>query len=217
MAQPTFNVRRDEPTVIVVDDDTQSRKSVEFLLRTIYVDVQAFASADKFLSDVDATKPACLILDVRMPGMSGLDLQKRLCEARAPISIIMLTAHAEVSMVVRAMKAGAVDFLEKPYSPQTLLDRVHQALEKLSRVQQDRQELAQLRARLDKLSAREAEVMGFLVTGQNTKLIAAQLDISDKTVDFHRRNLLLKMRVDTVVELARLIEFHQRSQVAGDR
>jgi FixJ family two-component response regulator len=202
----------DPPTVFVVDDDAQSRKSVEQLMRSIKLRVESFESADEFLDAFDPARPGCLVLDVRMPGMSGLELQERLIEQRVQIPIVMITAHAEVPMAVQAVKAGALDFLEKPYSPQTLLDRVQEALQYESRTRQEHLELTGIEARLGQLSPREQEVMQLLVKGRNTKSIARELSVSDKTVDFHRRNLLEKMQVETVVELARLIEFHERSQ-----
>ena len=200
------------PTVYVVDDDPQVREAISLLLESVDLTVETFESAETFLQSFGPARPGCLVLDVRMPGMSGLELQQKLVSEGIHIPTLLLTAHAEVSMAVEVLKAGTLNFIEKPYSPQDLLDRIQKALAEDSRVRKEYLELAAIEARIAKLSEREQEVLQLLVTGRNTKSIAGKLDISEKTVDFHRRNVLEKMKVDTLVELGRRIEFLDRSR-----
>ena len=201
----------DSATVFVVDDDPQVRESLSLLLESVDLKVETFASAEQFLQTHGSLRSGCLVLDVRMPGMSGLQLQRELTARGCSLPTLILTAHGEIPMAVEAMKAGAVDFIEKPYSPQVLLERIQQVLNEDSRSRREHRVLISIQHRIDTLSPREREVMRFVVTGHSTKWIAETLDVSDKTVDFHRRNLLRKMQVDTVVELGRLIEFYERA------
>jgi FixJ family two-component response regulator len=196
----------DKPTVVVVDDDPQLREALEGLLKSVDLNVESFESPEAFLEACDPSNVGCLVLDVRMPGMSGLELQRKLDSQGIRIPTLMLTAHADVPMAVESLKAGALDFIEKPYNPQSLLDRIQKILAEQSRQLEATRGLAVVQARLQQLSSREQEVLRLLVTGESTKSIARKLDVSDKTVDFHRRNLLKKMNVATVVELARLVE-----------
>ena len=204
----------DPPTVFVVDDDPQVREALSLLLDSMDMNVETFPSAQAFLQSFDPARPGCLVLDIRMPGMSGLELQQELIARSIHIPILLLTAHAEVPIAVDALKAGALDFIEKPYSPQRLLDRIQDALAQDARLQEEHLKLADIKVRLERLSEREQQVMQFLVDGRSTLFTSGRLEISEKTVDFHRRNLLEKMQVDTVVELARLVEFVKHSKTA---
>ena len=197
--------------VLVADDEP----SIRFVLREALeaeghevFDVEDGQSAADALAEGDYD---LAILDVRMPGMSGLELQRRLVDQEIRIPTLILTAHAEVSMAVEALKAGAFDFIEKPYSPQALLDSVQQALARDAQDRQARAERNDLRERFGSLSGRELEVLQRLVAGDHFKKIAAELGISATTVGFHRRNLLEKMKVDNFIELGRLFEAHQRA------
>ena len=202
----------DPPTVFVVDDDPQVREALSLLLDSMDLNVETYPSAQAFLQSFDPARPGCLVLDVRMPGMSGLELQRDLSSRGVHIPVLLLTAYAEVPMAVDALKAGALDFIEKPYSPQRLLDRIQNALAEDSHLREEHLKLAGIKIKLGRLSEREQQVMQFLVDGRNTQFISGRLGISDKTVDFHRRNLLEKMQVGSVVELGRLAEFVERSK-----
>ncbi len=157
------------PTVYVVDDDPQVREAISLLLESVDLTVETFESAETFLQSFGPARPGCLVLDVRMPGMSGLELQQKLVSEGIHIPTLLLTAHAEVSMAVEVLKAGTLNFIEKPYSPQDLLDRIQKALAEDSRVRKEYLELAAIEARIAKLSEREQEVLQLLVTGRNTK------------------------------------------------
>ncbi len=193
-------------TVFVVDDDSEFRESIQLLLESVKLPFESFSSAQEFLEAYTPDRPGCLLTDVRMPGMSGTELQKALADQGIRIPTIIITAYAEVPMAVEAMRAGAVDFVQKPYSPQQLLARIQQALDQ-DRDQREHESLReQARRQIDALSPREREVMDLLLKGKNAKEIANRLDLSTKTVDFHRRNLLEKMEVENVVELSRLTQ-----------
>ena len=204
----------DSPTVFVVDDDPQVREALSLLLDSIGMNVETFPCAQAFLQSFDPARPGCLVLDIRMPKMSGLELQQNLVSRGIRIPILLLTAHAEVSIAVDALKSGALDFIEKPYSPQRLLDRIQNALSEDASLREEYLKLVDIKVRIEKLSEREQQVMQYLVNGKSTRFTSGKLDISEKTVDFHRRNLLEKMQVDTVVELGRLVEFVERSKTA---
>ena len=204
----------DPPTVFVVDDDPQVRESLSLLMESVDLNVQTFPSAEAFLDVYDRHQCGCLVLDVRMPGMSGLELQKRLTELNVSIPILILTAYPETASAVQAMKAGALDFIEKPYRPQVLLDHVHIALEQEVRNRNEQARVEERRARFDSLTRRERQVLERLSQGMNSKQIASELAISSTTVDFHRRNLLEKMQVENFIELGRLIEAHRRTPPA---
>ncbi len=194
-----------QSTVFVVDDDPEFRESVSLLLESVKLDAEVFVSAEDFVANYDPGRGGCIISDVRMPGMSGLELQKWMVENEVKLPIILVTAHAEVPMAVEAMRSGAIDFIQKPYSPQQLLERVQQAL------RQDAQRLDEERADevtqhlLNSLTPREHEIMDLLLDGDNAKEIGNRLKLSTKTVDFHRRNFMEKMQVDTLVELAQIV------------
>lgn len=193
-----------EQTVFVVDDDPSLRQSLQWLLESVGLRVETYASADEFLDIYQPPRQGCLLLDIRMPGMTGLDLQQALLERRIALPTIIITGHGDVPTAVRAMKAGAVDFIEKPFNDQLLLDRIHQALERNTRQQQrEVQRLAAL-ARLVQLTRREREVMNLVVAGKTNKTIATELGLSEKTVEVHRANLMKKLQLNSVAELVKL-------------
>jgi RNA polymerase sigma factor (sigma-70 family) len=192
------------PTVFIVDDDPAMRKSLRWLTESVGLPVETFATAEEFLAGCDGTRPGCLVLDVRMPGMSGLDLQALLAQRRATMPVIIVTGHGEVQSAVRAMKAGAVAFIEKPFSDQELLDAIRQALEQdlVNRAAEEKYQ--GLLQRFEQLTPREREVMKLIVGGRANKQIAAELKISQKTVEVHRAHVMRKLRVRTVAELVRM-------------
>jgi RNA polymerase sigma factor (sigma-70 family) len=202
----TVKDARAEPTVFVVDDDPEFRESIQLLLASVKMNVEAFASAEEFVASYRPERAGCLLTDVRMPGMSGLELQKWLAEKHTRIPVLVVTAHAEVPMAVEAMKAGAIEFVQKPYSPQRMLEQIRQAIKLDAQQRQQAAAGRQVTQLVSSLSPREREIMDLLLAGRNTKEIAKQLKLSTKTVDFHRRNLLEKMGVDNVVELSRLLQ-----------
>ncbi len=194
------------PTVFVVDDDASVCRALQRLLASVKLRVETFASAREFLGCQPARGPACLVLDVRMPGLSGLDLQHELSRADQALPIIFITGHGDIPMSVRAMKAGAVDFLQKPFNDQELLDAVHQALARNRRARRERAELAEIEQRLGSLTRREYEVLTLVITGMLNKQIAAELGVVEKTIKVHRARVMQKLRVVSVAELVRLAE-----------
>ena len=197
-------MRENKPVVYIVDDDPFVIKLLNQLIRSVGLEVESFASADDFLAQAHAPGPSCLILDLRMPGLSGLDLQERLAEAGVSIPIIFITGFGSVSVSVRAMKAGAVDFLEKPFENQVLIDTVHRAIEKSVCETRCRIEIDELRRRVETLTQREREVFTLVVTGAPNKQIAAELGLSEKTVKFHRARVMHKMRAQSIAELVQM-------------
>ena len=191
-------------TVFVVDDDASVREAVSSLLRSVGYRPQLFASAQDFLASAKVDTPACLLLDVRMPGLGGLDCQRALSEAGWQIPVIFMSGHGDVPMTVRVMKAGAVDFLTKPFRDQDLLDAVSHALEQDRVRRANDLDTAGLRERLDSLSAREREVMAWVVTGRLNKQIAAEIGTSEVTVKVHRSNVMRKMHAESVADLVRM-------------
>src|SRR5688572_742920 len=189
--------------VIVVDDDPSFRRVAERLLRAAGWRVQTFATAREFLDHGRPATPACLLLDVCMPGLSGLDLQRELGRARIRIPIIFVTGYANVAMSVQAMKAGAADFLTKPFADQQLIDAVRKAIERDRAALQTQAYLSKLRARYQLLTRREREVMEYVVSGLLNKQVAAELGTSEKTIKFHRGHVMQKMQVQSVAELVR--------------
>jgi FixJ family two-component response regulator len=204
----------ERPTIFVVDDDASMREALKNLLRSVGLEVQTFSSAQEFLSSERSKAAGCLVLDVRLPGLSGLDLQRELAQANVQIPIVFITAHGDIQMSVRAIKAGAVEFLTKPFRDQDLLDAVRQAIDRdrASRVQQA--EMAVLRERYESLSPREQEVMTRVVRGLLNKQIAGELGISEATVKMHRGQLMHKMGAGS---LAGLIEISQKLLPAKSR
>ncbi len=195
-----------ESTVFVVDDDPSVRGGLARLFKSVGLAAEVFASAREFLERASAEGPACLVLDVRMPELSGLDLQEELARGGVTIPVIFITGHGTVPTSVRAMKAGAADFLEKPVDEQKLLDAVHRALEQDRRARQEHAEVAELRRRLESLTPRERQVLSYVVAGRLNKQIAAELGTSEKTVKVHRARVMEKMKVASLAELARLAE-----------
>ena len=200
-------------TIYVVDDDPSMREALKNLLRSVGLAVETFGSAQEFLSGRRSEAIGCLILDVRLPGLGGLDLQRQLAEANVHLPIIFITAHGDIQMSVRAIKAGAVEFLTKPFRDQDLLDAVQQAVD-LDRVQRaHRAELMTLSARYESLSSREKEVMELVVRGRLNKQIAAEIGTSEATVKLHRAHVIQKMQADSLADLIRMAE---RLAFAGD-
>jgi two-component system response regulator FixJ len=192
-----------EPVVFVVDDDTAIRNSLLRLIQSVGMKVRTFRSGEEFLDDFDPDAPGCLVLDVRMRGMSGLDVQKKLAALGATIPIIILSGHGDVPMAVRALKAGATDFMEKPFSPQILIDRIRQVIELDADSRQRRVERELIQHRLSCLSERQREVLDLVVAGLSTNQIARRLSLSPKTVYAHRAEALGKMKTGSIADAAR--------------
>ena len=191
------------PIVFVIDDDESVRRGIERLLRSVGLDVESFGSSREFIARPPPDRPACVVLDLRLPGASGLEVQETLSRAGREIPIIFISGYADVASSVRALKAGAVDFLQKPFNDQALLDIVHEALARSRTARRVRAELDAIRARFDTLTPRERDVLRLVLRGLLNKQIAADLGISEKTVKFHRGRLMEKTRVGSVAELVR--------------
>jgi two-component system, LuxR family, response regulator FixJ len=194
-----------QPTVFVVDDDQATRKSLRWLVETLGVPVQTFHSGASFLDSYDPSQPGCLVLDVMMGGMSGLDLQKELNERQIEIPVIVLTGYGDVPTAVRALKNGAVEFLEKPFDGEVLLEHVRRALEIDAERRRERDASEVVRQRLSRLTPRENEILGLVVEGLSSKEIATQLDVSFKTVEAHRAKIMRKMEANGVAQLVRMV------------
>lgn len=193
-----------EPVVYIVDDDEAVRDSLRWLVESVGHKASTFASANEFLEAFEPALKGCLVLDVRMPGTSGLDLQEELGNRNCDLPILMITGFGEVQGAVRALKAGALDYLEKPVSDQTLLDRIHECLERHARIREDQAGQIDIEARLASLTPRQREVMELVLDGKANKEIASHMDISIKTVESHRSRVMHKMAASTVAELARI-------------
>jgi RNA polymerase sigma factor (sigma-70 family) len=193
------------PIVFVVDDDPSIGDAVRLLLRSVGIPSRTFLSANEFLEAYDPRQPGCLVLDVRMPGMSGLELQARLREMESTLPIIFVTAHGDVPMAVSAVRTGAMDFIQKPFRDQELLDKIQEALEEDARVRSARQDLEGIQNRLDALTPREREVLDLVVAGKANKNIARALGISQRTVEIHRARVMEKMGVRSVSMLVQLV------------
>jgi two-component system response regulator FixJ len=197
------------PVVFVVDDDPAMRDSLRWLIESTGLQVETFADAQTFLARIRPDVPGCLVLDIRMPDMSGLDLQAELGRRSVGLPTIMVTGHAEVPMAVRAVKAGAIDFIEKPFSDQLLLDRVRQGIEMDRQEREGRARRAEVLRRMSLLTQREREVLHLVVAGRANKEIAAALELSPKTVEVHRAHVMEKMQASSVAELVRFTLFAQ--------
>lgn len=193
-----------EPTVYVVDDDQAIRHAMELLLRSVGLKHRIFHSGDEFLTHYASGDPGCLVLDIRMPGMGGLELQRKLTELGSTLPIIFITGHGDVPMAVKAMQEGALDFIQKPFRDQELLDRVHDALKSDSERRSELEEQAAIAKRLEKLTKREREVMDLVVTGKPNKVIAYDLGVSQRTVEIHRARVMEKMEARSLAELVRM-------------
>ncbi len=205
----------DKPsTVFIVDDDQEVRQALALLMESVGLQVATFASGNDFLQQFDPGQPGCLVLDVRMPGMSGLELQARLAAEIIHPPVIIITGHGDVPMAVRAVQAGALDFIEKPFNDQALLDSVHRALDLDARQRGRASKLAEIHARLETLTPREQEVMKMVVAGKRNKVIALELSVSQSTVEAHRARVMEKMQAASLSDLMRMVlsvEDHQDS------
>ena len=201
-----------EPTVFVVDDEADIRDALRMLLASVKLKVETFGSAREFLAAYDPKRAGCMILDVRMPGMSGPELQEQLRANNINIPIIIITGHGDVPTAVRTMRAGAIDVLEKPFSDDLLLERVHQALERDAATRTDQAEREKVASRMARLTPREREVMGAIVQGKLNKVIAADLGLSTRTVEIHRARIMEKMEARSVSTLTRMVLLMEGSQ-----
>ncbi|CAO3358152.1 response regulator transcription factor [Azospirillum melinis] len=192
-------------TVYVVDDDPAMRHSLAWLIGALGVSVESFGSGEEFLRAVRPDHPGCLVTDVRMPGMSGLELQDTLARAGSLLAVVVITGHGDVPMAARAFRGGAVDFIEKPFNDQLLLDRVHEALETSMRSWAVHTRKAEVRSLLARLTPRERQVADLVVAGKLNKVIAAEINLSPKTVELHRHNVMEKLEVGSVADLTRLL------------
>ena len=195
----------DQPTVYVVDDDPALRDALQLLMQSVQLPVQAYDSAQGFLDAFEPGQRGCLVLDIRMPGMSGLDLQSRLKAAGSTLPVIIITGHGDVPMAVRALKEGAMDFLEKPFNDQLLLDCVKRALEDNARVSDLAERRTEIQGRLDLLTPRERQVLDLVVSGNSNKEMAAELGVSQKTIEAHRAKVMEKTQARSLSELMRMI------------
>jgi FixJ family two-component response regulator len=196
----------DVPTVFIIDDDASVRESIHDLVESVSLRAESFATAQGFLSSERRDGPSCLVLDVRLPDTSGLDLQQELSRAGVKIPIIFITGHADIPMTVKAMKSGAVEFLTKPFREQDLLDVIHRALRRDRGVREKQKQLAELQKRYSSLSARECEVISLVVSGLLNKQIAAQLGSSETTVKIQRGRVMQKMQAKSLPDLVRMAD-----------
>jgi len=195
-----------DPIVFIVDDDDSVRKALTRLIKSVDLNVETFASADDFLKRESHNGPACLVLDIRMPGLSGLDLQDELVAAGLTLPIIFISAHGSIPLSVRAMKAGAVDFIEKPFEDQSLLDAINQSLKKDRRAKLEQAEVREIQRRVDSLTPRELQVFALVVSGKLNKQIAFELGTTERTIKAHRARVMKKMQAKSLADLIRLAE-----------
>jgi FixJ family two-component response regulator len=192
-------------TVFVVDDDDAVRTSLRLLLKSVGLPVETFGSAQEFLDAFDADRAGCLVLDIRMPGMSGLELQQKLNEIHAITPIVFITGHGDVPMAVEAMQHGAVDFIQKPFRDQDLIDRINQALERDKENRAGLKERDAIRRRMEQLTPREREVLDLVTQGKANKVIAGDLNVSQRTVEIHRARVMEKMGASSLAHLVRMV------------
>jgi len=203
--KPERGAQAPPATVFIVDDDVAVRQSLSMLIHSMSLPVESFESAQDFLQRGDPTRAGCLVLDIRMPGMSGLELQDELKRREFTLPVIFITGHGDIGMAVRAMKNGAVDFIEKPFNDQVLLERINQAIE-LDRVRREEHgERADIARRIELLSPREREVMERIVAGQANKVIAIELGLSERTVEIHRAKVMAKTSAGSLAELVSMV------------
>src|SRR5690242_19637469 len=193
------------PTVYIVDDDSGVRSSIRVLMKSVGLAAMPFSSAKEFLDAYHVRSPGCLVLDIRMPGMSGLELQEALNERGAVIPVIFITGHGDIPMAVEAMRHGAFDFQQNPFRDQDLIDRIQQALVRDAETRQSLQEHARIRARIGSLTPREREVLDLLTSGKANKSMAQDLGLSQRTVEIHRAHVMEKMGAKSVAELVRMV------------
>jgi len=196
----------------VVDDDPEVQNALRWLIESVALPVETFSSAEGFVDAVGPGRPGCLVLDVRMPGMGGLRLLENLRSLEIRLPVIVLTGHGDVPLAVRAMKAGAIDFVEKPCADQDLLDRIYGALQRDANLRAETARRAAINEQLEALTAREREILERLVTGQANKVIAAELDISERTVESHRRHIKEKLNVRSLAELTQIVLQHREGE-----
>jgi FixJ family two-component response regulator len=193
------------PTVYIVDDDSGVRSSIRVLMKSVGLPAMPFPSAKEFLAAYHPSNPGCLVLDIRMPGMSGLELQEALNERGAVIPVIFITGHGDVPMAVEAMRHGAFDFLQKPFRDQDLIDRIQQAMLRDAETRQSLQEHSRIKARIASLTPREREVLELLTSGKANKMMAQDLGLSQRTVEIHRAHVMEKMEAKSVAQLVRMV------------
>ena len=199
-------ISESEQTIFIVDDDSVVRSGTSQLIETIGLKTKCFSSAQEFLDSYSSSYAGCLVLDVRMPGMSGLVLQDELAVRNSDLPIIFITGHGSVKMGVDAIKKGAVDYLEKPFDDQDLLDQIHKALEKNAKDRRVRIQKQMVVGRIESLTPKEKQVMYMVADGKLNKVIAYELEISQKTIEFHRSNVMKKMKVDSVAHLVKSLD-----------
>ena len=192
-------------TVFVIDDDEAVRTSLRLLLKSVGLPVETFASAQEFLDQFDGDRPGCLVLDIRMPGMSGLDLQQKLNAVHSITPIVFITGHGDVPMAVEAMQAGAVDFIQKPFRDQDLIDGIHRALDTDRANRAELRERDEIRRRMGQLTPREREVLDLVTQGKANKVIAGDLNVSQRTVEIHRARVMEKMGASSLAHLVRMV------------
>jgi FixJ family two-component response regulator len=195
----------DKPTVFIVDDDEPVRDSLKMLMRSVGLSAETFSGAAEFLEAYDPDRPGCLVLDIRMPGMSGMELQEKLNEIHAILPIIFITGHGDVPMAVKAIQYGAADFIQKPFRDQDLLDRINKAIEQDASNRAQLLETRDIEERLSNLTPREKEVLELIVDGRPNKVIAADLEVSQRTVEIHRARVMDKMRASSLAHLVRMV------------
>ncbi len=193
------------PTVFLVDDDEAVRDSLGLLMKSVSLPSRSFASAVEFLADYDPDCPGCLVLDIRMPGMSGMELQQKLIEMRAILPIIFITGHGDIPMAVEAMQRGAIDFIPKPFRDHELLDRINKALEEDRTNRDALLEREEVEKRIEKLTPREKQVLELVVQGKANKVIAGDLEVSQRTIEIHRSRVMEKMQARSLAQLVRMV------------